>query len=209
MDKQLANNTYAVCNGWWWYIRRSPHGIWSFTRHSSGPPSVLAIYKWLGPGVKLFADDCILPRQINTETDCLTFQQDLDTVVQWSEKWQMSFNPQKCSVLTVTKKKKIIFHHYKMCGVELAHVNQQAYLGLEFASDLRWGPHIQKITSKASRDLNIIRRNIPNAPQVIKEQAYKTFIRQSVEYAHSMGSISTKPYKPGREDTEEGCEVCH
>ncbi len=62
----------------------------------------------------------------------------------------MPFNPQKCSVLTVTKKKKIIFHRYKMCGVELAHVNQHAYLRLEFASGLNWGPHIQKITSKAS-----------------------------------------------------------
>ncbi len=98
----------------------------------------------------------------------------------------MYFNPQKCSVLTVTKKKKIIFDHYKMCGVELAYVNQQAYLGLEFASDLSWGPHIQKITSKASTNLNLIRRNISNAIQVIKEQAYKTFIRPSVEYARTI-----------------------
>ncbi len=40
----------------------------------------------LGQGVnstiKLFGDDCILLRQINTETDSLTLQQDLDTVVQ-------------------------------------------------------------------------------------------------------------------------------
>ncbi len=27
---------------------------------------------------------------------------------------------------------------YKLCGVELAHVNQQAYVWLEFASDLSW-----------------------------------------------------------------------
>ncbi len=32
----------------------------------------------------------------------------------------------------------------------------------------------------------MIRRNISNAPQVIKEQAYKTFIRQSAEYAHTV-----------------------
>ncbi len=29
-----------------------------------------------------------------------------------------------------------------MCGVELAHVNRQAYLGLEFVSDLSGGPHM-------------------------------------------------------------------
>ncbi len=97
----------------------------------------------------------------------------------------MCFNPQKCSFLTVTKKK-IIFHDYKMCGVELAQVNQQAYLDLEFASDFNWGPHIQKITSNASRNLNMIRRNISNAPQVIKEQAYKTFIRPRVEDARTI-----------------------
>ncbi len=97
---------------------------------------------WVNSTIKLFADDCNLLRQINTKTDSITLQQDLGIVVQWSKKWQMSFNPQKCSVLTVTKKKKIIFHHYKMCGVELAHVNRQAYLGLELASDLTWGPNI-------------------------------------------------------------------
>ncbi len=141
----------------------------------------------LGRGVNsslnLFADDYILLRQINTETDSITPQEDLDTVVQWSEKWQLSFNPQKWSVLTVTNKK-IIFHYYKMCGVELVHVNRQAYLGLEFASHLSWGPYTQKITSKTSKDLNMIRRNISNAPQVVKELAYKSFIRPSVEYAH-------------------------
>ncbi len=132
----------------------------------------------LNSTIKLFADDCILLRQINTEIDSITLQQDVDTVVQWSEKWQMSFNPHTCSVLTITKKKKIIFHHYKMSGVELAHMNQQAYLRLEFASDLSWGPQIQKIAPKTSRNLNMIRRNISNAPQVIKEQTYKSFIRQ-------------------------------
>ncbi len=155
-----------------------------------GPLLFLLYIIDLGQGgnstIKLFADDCILLKHINTETDSLTLQQDLDTVVQWSEKWQMSYNSQKCSVLTVTKKKIIFHHHYKMCGVEHAHVNQQAYLGLEFASDLSGGPHIQKITCKVSRNLKMIRRNNSNAPQVIKEQTYKTFIRTSVEYAHTI-----------------------
>ncbi len=98
----------------------------------------------------------------------------------------MSFNPHQCSVLTFTKKKKIIFHHYKMCWVELSHVNQKVSFGLEFASDLSWGLHIQKILSKARRNLNMIRRNISNAPHVTKEQAYMSFIRLSVEYAHTV-----------------------
>ncbi len=98
---------------------------------ASGVPQGKKIFAFSGINstINLFADNCILLRQINTEMDSINLQQDLDTVVQLSEKWQMSFNPHKCSVLTVAKKK-IIFHHYKlkMCGVELAHVSQQEYL---------------------------------------------------------------------------------
>ncbi len=134
-------------------------------QYTSLSPLLFLLYiNDLGRGINstinLFADDCILLRQINTETNSITIQSDFATAVQWSEKWQISFNPRKCSVLTVTKKKKLIFYHYKMCGLEPAHMNQQSYIGLEFASDLSWRSHIQKITSKASMNLNMIRRNI-------------------------------------------------
>ena len=59
-----------------------------------------------------------------------------------------------------------------MDGEELTHVDQQTYLGLELTKDLSWGPHIQKVVSKANRNLNMIRRNLGQCSSKIKGQAY-------------------------------------
>ena len=39
----------------------------------------------------MFADVCIIYRTIKSEQDHLQLQQDLHTVYEWSQKWQMHF----------------------------------------------------------------------------------------------------------------------
>ena len=45
--------------------------------------------------LKLFADDCILYKAISSDEDCNELQNDLNTIYQWSQKWQMNFNINK------------------------------------------------------------------------------------------------------------------
>ena len=40
---------------------------------------------------------------IKSLQDCELLQQDLDRLVQWSEKWLMKFNVQKCTSMSVHK----------------------------------------------------------------------------------------------------------
>ena len=42
--------------------------------------------------VCLFADDCVLYRNIHSLQDCLILQEDLDSLGLWAAKWQMKFN---------------------------------------------------------------------------------------------------------------------
>ena len=42
--------------------------------------------------VRLFADDCVLYRNIHSLQDCLTLQEDLTSLGQWEADWQMKFN---------------------------------------------------------------------------------------------------------------------
>ena len=50
--------------------------------------------------VNLFADDCILYKAISSVEDCNELQNDLNTIYyQWSQKWQINFNINKCVVL--------------------------------------------------------------------------------------------------------------
>ena len=46
--------------------------------------------------LRLFADDCVLYREVVTHKDCLVFQQDLHRLFFWSKSWQLTFNVTKC-----------------------------------------------------------------------------------------------------------------
>ena len=53
--------------------------------------------------VRLFADDCVLYRNIHSLQDCLTLQEDLTSLGQWEANWQMKFNVAKCHSMRVTQ----------------------------------------------------------------------------------------------------------
>ena len=46
-----------------------------------------------------FADDTKIFGRVDSERDREVLQRDLDRLVQWSEKWQMKFNVDKCEVM--------------------------------------------------------------------------------------------------------------
>ncbi len=52
--------------------------------------------------VRLFTDDAVLYRKIDTSEDCVMLQKDLDKLLEWEDKWQMAFHSQKCKVRNVT-----------------------------------------------------------------------------------------------------------
>ena len=46
-----------------------------------------------------------------------------------------------------------------------------------------WGQHISEISSKATKTLGFLRRNLALAPESTKEVAYKTLVRPKIEYS--------------------------
>ena len=52
--------------------------------------------------VRLFADDCVLYRNIESPTDCQILQDDLNSLAQWEADWQMKFNVAKCHSMRIT-----------------------------------------------------------------------------------------------------------
>ena len=69
--------------------------------------------------------------------------------------------------------------------ITLEQVNEHPYLGIELNNNLCWGKHIDMITAKASKTLNMVRRNFYRSPAIIKKQAYTTLVRPALEYAAS------------------------
>ena len=60
---------------------------------------------------RLFADDTLLYRVIDSEADCDLLQEDLRTLEQWERDWSMEFAAEKCMVLRITKKTRKKPHH--------------------------------------------------------------------------------------------------
>ena len=130
--------------------------------------------------VRLFADDCLLYRNINTPQDSEILQSDLKQLEQWATRWGMTFNAKKCYVMSVKQK---YSHFYHLDNTILETVHQNPYLGVLLSDDLKWEPHITKMTSKAASILGLLRRNLKACPQEIKKLAYITLVRSSLEYA--------------------------
>ena len=55
-----------------------------------------------------------------------------------------------------------------------------------------WGLHISDISSKATKTLGFLRRNLAFAPRSTKEAAYKTLVRPKLEYAAPFAALIVK-----------------
>ena len=72
----------------------------------------------------------------------------------------MEFNPAKCEIIRITRKKFPIIYPYKLHGTELKSASSAKYLGINLSSDVNWKTHANSVTSKANNTLKFIRRNI-------------------------------------------------
>ena len=79
---------------------------------------------------RLFADDTVVYLTINSQSDAQTLQDDLLKLEQWESNWSMEFNPDKCEVINVTKKKDPIIFPYKLYNSELKSTENAKYLGV-------------------------------------------------------------------------------
>ena len=135
--------------------------------------------------VRLFADDCVLYRNIKSPIDCQILQDDLNSLSQWETDWQMKFNVAKCHSMRVTRHlpdKQILFD-YTLHQQKLEQVQSAKYLGLTITDNLDWGQHVSEISCKATKTMGFLRRNLALAPKHTKEVAYKTSVRPQLEYA--------------------------
>ena len=133
--------------------------------------------------LRLFADGCIIYRTIKSEQDHLQLQQDLHTVNEWSQRWKMCFNVSKCVVLRCYKILSPSLFTYILNEQSISCNDQHSYLGVALTSNMSFSPHIQKISAKATRMLNFIRRNLYNCSKEIKSRAYLTLVCPILEYA--------------------------
>ncbi len=107
--------------------------------------------------ISKFADDMKIRNSIVDDRDRLNLQEDLRKTSQWSERWEMSFNINKCHILHVgTRNKK---NDYEMNGVKLDSVQCVKDLGVSIPSNFKFSQQCKDAASKANRMLGFIHRS--------------------------------------------------
>ena len=87
---------------------------------------------------RLFADDCLIYMSVTSVADMDKLQSDLKKL----ELWQMEFNPEKCFIMCIFKKRNPPFREYTFCNTTLAYVEKHPYLGVTLDANLRWNHHL-------------------------------------------------------------------
>ena len=139
--------------------------------------------------LKLFADDTKLYREIQNDHDKEILQNDLNELMDWSVKWQLPFNIEKCKVLHLginNPKHKYSIKSGTNNEVLLQEVEEEKDLGIKFDSQLNFKQHIAECVSKANQRIGLIRRNFTNLDKTIFVTLYKSLVRPILEYGNTV-----------------------
>lgn len=140
---------------------------------------------------QIFADDFKLYKPISTVDDCLNLQKDLDRVVEWTKKNNLSLNISKCSCMTYSRKQQGIIYNYTIEGKCLNRVTTTRDLGILFDDKLTFNEHVLQCVKKSYQMLGFILRNSANFNNINSFiYLYNTYVRCHLEY----GSIIWSPY---------------
>ncbi len=136
----------------------------------------------LKPSLSKFADDTKDGGRALTTAECEVIQKDLDQIIQWSKKWQMTFNVDKCKVMHFGSRNSN--HTYYMRGNPLQVVKEDSHLGVTISSDLKHANHLKKkeAYNKANTIFRFISRNFEYKTPGVMLSLYNSVVRLHLEY---------------------------
>ena len=131
-----------------------------------------------------FADDSKCFCLILGRDDGYKLVDDLNKLFQRFLIWGMEFNAKKCKILRVASIRSIDDRYYYLGGVKLDCVDVENDLGVLVSHNLSWSKHVDLISSKAQRMLNVLYRTCRDINDIItKKLLYIAWVCSRLEYA--------------------------
>ena len=137
--------------------------------------------------ISLYADDTKICKTIRSKLDMDQLQLDIDNLNTWAITNLMKFHPDKCKVLSVYNSSKSYLENppsYSLDSVPLENIGVEKDLGVDTASNLSWKHQIDRICSKASQKLGMLRRscNFLTSNSKRARTIYITIVRSIFEH---------------------------
>ena len=125
-----------------------------------------------------FADDTKAFRKIKSDADRQHLQDDINKLIEWSEKWQMLFNFGKCKCLHTGHGNEDA--QYTMGGTVLNTTLKEKDLGLTISADMKVSEQCGIAAAKRKLILGLIRRNTVYKEKELIIPLYKTIVRPHI-----------------------------
>ncbi len=104
--------------------------------------------------ISKFNDDTIIGNSIITEHDGMSLQEDLRKISEWSQRWEMLFDVNKCHILQAgTRNQKFEFY---VLGTKLESIQLVKALGAKIASSFKFSQQCKEAASKGNIMLSYI-----------------------------------------------------
>ena len=130
---------------------------------------------------KLYADDCKILARIKTINDSRALQKDIDSVVEWCNKWLMELNASKCKVMHCGRGN--LRAQYTIMGRVMATTERERDLGIILTPNMKWHEQVSYAASTANRILGVLRNAFVSRDLEIWRRLYSTYVRLHLEFA--------------------------
>ena len=153
-------------------------------------PSLFVIYindlpESIQSKYRIFADDT----KVYSEGEGggnVKLQRDIDALQEWSDRWQIQFNVDKCAVMHLGKNNLKKDYSMSINNETQSLVKSEAEkdLGVVVDDNLKFSKHIEGITQKANQILGVLRRNFKNINRKTFVMLYKVLVKSKLEYGN-------------------------
>ena len=137
-----------------------------------------------------FADDTKWGRTVEDEEDRKIFQDGLNSLMKWSQDWQMEFNVDKCHIMHIGNKNKEF--KYTMGNQELQASEFEKDIGVLIQRNLRPSLQCAKAAKTANAVLAQISRAVSYRDKHTFLRLFRTYVRPHLDYCAPAYSLWTQ-----------------
>ena len=138
--------------------------------------------------IKIFADDTKIYLPIYSKEDSEKLQNNIDSLIEWSDRWLLRFNIDKCKILHIgdANPKFEYVMKEKDTLVNLKSTECEKDLGVYVDSKLKFDQHINATIRKSKNICFLIMRNIHFKSPHIMVPLFKALVRPILEYGNAV-----------------------